>query len=143
MEKSRKFKILLSVLFVLFLLSFSSVYLFLNRDTKEEVLGVQNDLGEERKVVNTGIPYILSEAPLVAYTGEFYEYVPRLADLDNDVSELTLELLDAPAWLHVIDGIVFGVVPDTPGTFSFVLKVSDGYNTSESKNYILVENRNE
>lgn len=143
MEKSRKFKILLSILFVLFLLSFSSVYIFLNQETEEEVLGVQDNLEEESEIVSPGIPYILSEAPLVARIGEFYEYVPRLVDMDNDISELTLELIDAPEWLHIVDGIVVGLVPETPGTFSFILKVSDGYNTSESKSYILVESKNE
>lgn len=143
MEKSRRFKILLSMLFVLFLLSFSSVYMFLNRETNQEVLGVQDNFEEESEMVSTGIPYILSEAPLVAHIGEYYEYVPRLVDIDNDISELTLELTDGPEWLHIVDGIVVGLVPDTPGTFSFILRVSDGYNTSELKNYILVEHRNE
>jgi len=145
MEKSREFKIILSVLVVLFIFSFGTVYMLLKNRSQESVLGVKDSLVEENisNDRNTGIPYILSQAPVLANSGELYEYVPRLVDIDTDVSLLTLELLDAPSWLYLENGVVLGVAPDTEDTYSFVLKVSDGYNSSQQKNYVLVQKRDE
>ena len=143
MQKSREIKIVLSSLFVLFMLSFASVYMFLNQPKGEEILGVKdNVIDEVLDKKSEGIPYILSSSPILVSVGEMYEYVPRLVDLDNEESELVLELVDAPDWLYITDNIVQGV-PDVAGTVSFTLKVSDGFNSSQEKNYIIVEERNE
>ena len=142
MEKSRKFKIVLSVLVVVFLFGFATMYMILNASSEESVLGVQSNQ-ESSSNVSMGIPYILSRAPLTITAGELYEYVPRLVDIDTDVSDLSLELVDAPDWLYLEDGIVLGVAPEVPDTFSFVLRVSDGYNSSQEKIYILVEEKDE
>ena len=142
MEKSRKFKIVLSVLVVVFLFGFATMYMILNASSEESVLGVQSNQ-ESSSNVSMGIPYILSRAPLTITAGELNEYVPRLVDIDTDVSDLSLELVDAPDWLYLEDGIVLGVAPEVPDTFSFVLRVSDGYNSSQEKIYILVEEKDE
>ena len=143
MQKSRKMKIMFSSFLILFLLGFAGVYLLLNREERGNVLGLESD--QELRKESVGIPYILSAAPLIVNEGELYEYVPRLVDLDTSVDELELELLDAPSWLSITNGVVSGVVPvgDTSRTYSFVLRVSDGYNSSSQKNHILVEEKDE
>ncbi len=143
MQKSREIKIVLSSLVVLFMLSFASVYMFLNRPKEQAILGVQDSIVEENvDAKSEGIPYILSQAPILIAVGDMYQYIPRLVDLDNEESELVLELVDSPDWLYVKDDIVQGV-PDVAGTVSFTLRVSDGYNSSQEKSYIIVEERNE
>lgn len=146
MEKSRKFKIFLSSLVVLFIFSFGVIYMVLKNSSEKSVLGVQNsqlEQEEEEKNVGVGIPYVVSQAPISVYVGDIYEYVPRLVDIDTDVSDLSLELIDAPDWLYLDSGIVTGVAPEFANTYSFVLKVSDGYNSFQQKSYILVQERDE
>jgi len=117
--------------------------MFLNRPEEQQILGVQdNVVNESVEVVSDGIPYILTQAPRLAFVGDTYQYFPRLVDLDNEDSELVLVLIDSPEWLYITDGYVQGV-PDEKGTFSFTLKVSDGYNSSQEKNYIIVEESHE
>ena len=43
------------------------------------------------------------------YVGDIYEYVPRLVDIDTDIS-ISLELIDAPDWLYLDNGVVMGAV---------------------------------
>ena len=146
MEKSRKFKIFLSSLVVLFIFSFGVIYMVLKNSSEKSVLGVQNsqlEQEEEEKNVGDGIPYVVSQAPISVYVGDIYEYVPRLVDIDTDVSDLSLELIDAPDWLYLDNGVVMGVAPEVVNTYSFVLKVSDGYNSFQQKSYILVQERDE
>lgn len=146
MEKSRKFKIFLSSLVVLFIFSFGVIYMVLKNSSEKSVLGVQNsqlEQEEEEKNVGDGIPYVVSQAPVSVYVGDIYEYVPRLVDIDTDVSDLSLELIDAPDWLYLDNGVVMGVAPEVVNTYSFVLKVSDGYNSFQQKSYILVQERDE
>lgn len=143
MQKSREIKIVLSSLVVLFMLSSASVYMFLNRPKEQAILGVQDNVAEENHDAKSeGVPYILSQAPILIAVGEMYQYIPRLVDLDNEESELVLELVDAPDWLYVTNNTVQGV-PNVVGTVSFTLRVSDGYNSSQEKSYIIVEERNE
>jgi hypothetical protein len=146
MEKSRKFKIFLSSLIVLFIFSFGVIYMVLKNSTEKRILGVQDsqfEEEEEEKNVGDGIPYVVSQAPISVYVGDIYEYVPRLVDIDTDVSDLSLELIDAPDWLYLDNGVVMGVAPEVVNTYSFVLKVSDGYNSFQQKSYILVQERDE
>lgn len=146
MEKSRKFKIFLSSLIVLFIFSFGVIYMVLKNSTEKRILGVQDsqfEEEEEEKNVGDGIPYVVSQAPVSVYVGDIYEYVPRLVDIDTDVSDLSLELIDAPDWLYLDNGVVMGVAPEVVNTYSFVLKVSDGYNSFQQKSYILVQERDE
>lgn len=146
MEKSRKFKIFLSSLIVLFIFSFGVIYMVLKNSSEKSVLGVQNsqlEQEEEEKNVGDGIPYVVSQAPVSVYVGDIYEYVPRLVDIDTDISDLSLELIDAPDWLYLDNGVVMGVAPEFANTYSFVLKVSDGYNSFQQKSYILVQERDE
>lgn len=145
MEQSRKTKILMSVFLVLFLLSFSVVYVFLDKKTEGETLGVKEEIVEEI-VEPTAIPRILSLAPMTAVGGELYEYFPRVMDNDTDEEELVLDLVEAPEWLNLTsDGVVRGLVPEESigESFSFVLKVSDGYNSSSQENFVLVVDSNE
>ncbi|HPQ79765.1 MAG TPA: hypothetical protein PLG47_04895 [Candidatus Dojkabacteria bacterium] len=147
MEKSREFKIVLSSLVVLFILSFTSAYMLLNGKDEESVLGVRdNDMNvyEEKELqVNTkGIPYILSEPPISAYVGEMYEYVPRIVDSDSNDTDISLELIEGPDWMYILNGVVQGIPRDS-GQESFVLRVSDGYNSLQEKSYIIVQERNE
>lgn len=144
MERSRKVKILMSVFFMFFLLGFAIVYLYLNRST-EEVLGVKEDVREEVIEIN-GVPKIVSLPPMFAVAGELYEYFPKVMDSDTDVNSLTLELVSAPEWLSLgLNNVVSGYVPvDAVGyTVNFVLRVSDGYNSSDQDNYILIVDANE
>ena len=118
----------------------------LKNSSEKSVLGVQNsqlEQEEEEKNVGYGIPYVVSQAPVSVYVGDIYEYVPRLVDIDTDVSDLSLELIDAPDWLYLDNGVVMGVAPEVVNTYSFVLKVSDGYNSFQQKSYILVQERDE
>ena len=74
----------------------------LKNSTEKRILGVQDsqfEEEEEEKNVGDGIPYVVSQAPISVYVGDIYEYVPRLVDIDTDISDLSLELIDAPDWL--------------------------------------------
>ncbi len=100
MEKSREFKIVLSSLAVLFILSFASVYMLFNGKEDESVLGAKdnrmNVKDAEKLQYSKGIPYIFSQPPVSAFVGEKYEYIPRVVDLDSQDSDITLELIDGP-----------------------------------------------
>ena len=70
----------------------------------------------------------------------------KVMDSDTDVNSLTLELVSAPEWLSLgLNNVVSGYVPvDAVGyTVNFVLRVSDGYNSSDQDNYILIVDANE
>jgi len=121
--------------------------MLLNGKDEESVLGVRdNDMNvyEEKELqVNTkGIPYILSEPPISAYVGEMYEYVPRIVDSDSNDTDISLELIEGPDWMYILNGVVQGIPRDS-GQESFVLRVSDGYNSLQEKSYIIVQERNE
>ncbi|HQC39068.1 MAG TPA: hypothetical protein PK804_00210 [Candidatus Dojkabacteria bacterium] len=146
MEKSREFKIVLSSLAVLFILSFASVYMLFNGKEDESVLGAKdnrmNVKDAEKLQYSKGIPYIFSQPPVSAFVGEKYEYIPRVVDLDSQDSDITLELIDGPNWMYILDGVVQGVPTDS-GQESFVIEVSDGYNSLQEKSYIIVQEKNE
>jgi hypothetical protein len=138
MGDARKFKILLSIIFVLVLSSFAVVYTSLvgknvrvYQDLEEEVLG---------RYSQSGVPYIISLAPIVVYEGEKYEYHIKVVDSNTDEEELEIEYLEGPDWLILKRNILEGTPPSgSVGTFKIVLRVSDGVNTSSQESYILVE----
>ncbi len=141
MTDSRKVKIVVSSLLVVFLLGVIVTNVILNRSKKEVVLGVQ-----EKQEVNqlTGIPYIISIAPIQLVQGEEYEYIVRVVDLDSKSNEISIEIESGPSWLEVEGNVVKGTVPENAsGVYDFTLKVSDGINSSSQKNYILVEESSE
>lgn len=147
MERSRKAKIVISSLVVLFVLSFGIVYAVLNNKgtEEEEVLGTTNEESILVGVENTyGTPYIVSKPPVEFEEGEMYEYYPRIEDADSDYDSLSMELVNAPDWLYIDGMSVLGSVPYGVGeTYEYTLRVSDGVNTSSQKNYILVIERSE
>jgi hypothetical protein len=53
-----------------------------------------------------------------------------------------LELIEGPDWMYILNGVVQGIPRDS-GQESFVLRVSDGYNSLQEKSYIIVQERNE
>ncbi len=147
MERSRKAKIFISSLVVLFLLSFGIVYAVLkNQGTEEEqVLGTTNEESILVGVENTyGTPYIVSTPTVEFEEGGMYEYYPRIEDADSDYTSLSMELVDAPEWLYINDMSVVGSIPYGVGeTYEYTLRVSDGVNSSSQKNYILATEASE
>lgn len=135
MEKSRKFKILVSTFFVVILLSVSfSYYLFSQQGAENDVEKVV--LGEDDM---RNIPYITSVAPVQAYTEEEYTYDLKYSDNDNTKEELSVEYIEGPEWLTLEDSQVYGVPPvGSEGQYKFVLRISDGVNSSVQDSYILV-----
>jgi hypothetical protein len=141
MQGSSKFKISLSVFLVILVASLTFVYVEfygqeqLREETEEEVMGVNTD---------TGIPYIISLAPIVAEVGSLYEYPLTVVDRDTRQEDLVAEYIEGPGWLELEDMVLSGLVPqESEGTYKIVLKVSDGYNSSIQETYILVEEENE
>ncbi len=150
MQRSRKVKIFISSLVVLFMLSFGIMYAVLNNkngDIKEEqVLGTTNEESILDGVEDTyGTPYIISSPSVEAEEGSFYEYYPMIEDADSDPSKLSVELVDKPSWLFVRDDkAIVGDVPYGVGeTFEYTVRVSDGTNSSSQSNYILVTKASE
>lgn len=141
MQGSSKFKISLSVFFVILVASLTFVYVKFyqkeepTEEIPEEVLGVNT---------NTGVPYIISLAPIIAQVGELYEYSITAVDSDTKPEDLVAEYIEGPGWLELEDMVLSGLVPqESEGTYKIVLKVSDGYNSSIQETYILVEEENE
>jgi len=140
MGNSQRLKIFLSFVFVI-LVSVSAVVYVLGgkRDVQEDHSG--DVMGEE---VVSGVPYIVTLPPLVAYEGGVYEYSVRVVDSDSRQEDLILEYLEGPSWLKLKDRVLSGSVPlGSSGTYKIILRVSDGYNTSSQENYILIEERND
>ena len=134
MNKGRKFKIGFSLFLVFCLAIFSGVYVYWNRGVEIEE-DVDNEVMGEVDVV--GYPLILNLPPLVAYEGLEYTYLARVhVDEGRDVS---LEVVEGPEWLSVSGFVVSGVPPfGSAGSYRFVLRVFDGYNSSVEESYILV-----
>jgi hypothetical protein len=135
MSRSKRLKVLLSIFFVTLVSSLTWAYTQRYKEVSveeyEEVLGVQ---------VSTGIPYITSLPPIVAYEGELYEYYVRGVDSDTDLQDLSLGYIEGPEWLYLEGFVLRGFVPEgSRGTYKIVLRVSDGYNSSTQEEYILVE----
>ena len=135
MGESRKVKILLSLIFVLLIGIGSLVYSYYNpkvrEDSEDEVKG---------EYVITGVPYIITVPPIVAYEGEEYVYFLRVVDSDTSIKELKLEITEGPSWLELDDLVLRGTPPSgSSGTYDLILKVSDGSNSSVQRGYIIVE----
>lgn len=138
MLRSRKVKLILSSLFV-FILLFPPIIYVVVRERAESVKGLSNSVISE-PLVESRVPYIYSLAPLSAVAGKEYVYIPKFADSDSSVSDLKLTLVESPSWLHLKNGIVSGIAPvnSVSKTYKFVIRISDGYNSSDQENYIVV-----
>lgn len=123
------------VVFALVIVSALMVQLiFLNEkeDRNDEVLGIQE---EDYKYA----PYITSVAPVSVYINNNFEYDIVVSDLDSNIDNLEFSLTDSPNWMYIESNRVYGV-PFEAGTYKYVVKVSDGINSTSQINYILVEN---
>lgn len=138
MLRSKKFKLMISSIFVFVFLCFSLTYVFL-KERGESVKG----LSSVENANGRGIPFIVSLPPVAVVGGEEYVYVPLLSDLDTPIADLELTLLESPNWLFLEEGRVRGIAPmeSSSKTYKFVLRVSDGYNSSSQENYIVVLGR--
>lgn len=136
MLKSTRIKVIFSFLFVGLIAVLAVIYQnTFKKDIPEEVLG-------EKSV--SGVPYIVSLAPVVGDEGVLYEYLVKVVDVDTDLKSITLEYVEGPSWLE-LDGFVLKGTPvvGSEGSYKVVLKVSDGENSSNQESYILVEGGNE
>ena len=123
------------VVFALVIVSALMVQLiFFNEkeDRNDEVLGIQE---EDYKYA----PYITSVAPVSVYINNNFEYDIVVSDLDSNIDNLEFSLTDSPNWMYIESNRVYGV-PFEAGTYKYVVKVSDGINSTSQINYILVEN---
>ncbi|HOV34440.1 MAG TPA: hypothetical protein PLS56_00365 [Candidatus Dojkabacteria bacterium] len=139
MLRSKKFKLIISSIFVFVFLSFSITYMLLE-ESRKDVKG----LSDSRNTSSiSGVPFIVSLAPISVVAGEEYIYIPLLSDMDTPLEDLELSLKESPYWLFLENGRVKGKAPIDSGskTYKFVLRVSDGYNSSEQENYIVVLDR--
>ena len=93
MEKAKKMKIFLSIVLIFFILVPAVYYISVDR------LRVDEEVKGERDI--SGVPYIINIAPITAYVGEEYLYVPSLVDIDNLSADLVLELVESPSWLFL------------------------------------------
>lgn len=110
-------------------------FAFLNKQSKvndNDVLGIQD-------VDYKYVPYIISVAPAYISVGENFEYNIVVSDLDSDKNDLQYFLTDKPDWMYIDSDRVYGI-PFEAGTYKYVIKVSDGVNSTTQINYILVEN---
>ncbi len=138
MLKSRKVKLILSSILVFIFVFLSIVYVIV-RKNGQNIKGL-SDSKVEISLDEDRVPYIYSLAPVGVVAGEEYVYVPRFGDSDNQLSELRLSLIEAPSWLFLENGVVTGFAPVDSGskTYKFVIRISDGYNSSDQENYIVV-----
>ncbi|MGI5897983.1 MAG: hypothetical protein ACOX6Q_02380 [Candidatus Dojkabacteria bacterium] len=138
MLRSRKVKLILSSLFA-FILLFPPIIYVVVRERAESVKGLSNSLISE-PLVESRVPYIYSLAPLSVVAGKEYVYIPKFADSDSSFSDLKLTLVESPSWLHLKNGVVGGFAPvdSVSKTYKFVIRISDGYNSSDQENYIVV-----
>jgi hypothetical protein len=83
-------------------------------------------------------PYITSVAPSSVTVGEFLKYEVRVSDLDSNDEEISISLEEGPDWMYIQNDTVQGS-PSELGTYRYVVKVSDGVNSTSQINYILVE----
>lgn len=137
MIRSRRFKLLVSVSFILLvaILTFGYTSFFredVQEDLDEEVLGLGSGV--------SGIPFIVSLPPISVMEGELYEYRVSAVHKDFAQEDLFLEYIEGPDWLELDDMVLRGVPPEgSVGTYKIVLRVSDGYNSSTQEEYILVQ----
>ena len=107
---------------------------FLNRQNQvesDDVLGVQ-------EVDYKYAPYIISVAPMYVYVEDSFEYNIVVSDLDSNKDDLEYYLIDELDWMYIEGNKVYGI-PFEAGTYKYVVKVSDGVNSTSQINYILVE----
>lgn len=102
-----------------------------NRNQEQEVLGVNSENFRNA-------PYITSVAPSAITVGEFLQYEVRVSDLDSNDEEIRISLEEGPDWMYIQNDTVQGS-PSELGTYRYVIKVSDGVNSTSQINYILVE----
>lgn len=137
MMRSRRFKVLLSVSFIILvaILTFGYTSFFredVQEDLDKEVLGLGNRM--------SGIPYIVSLPPISIMEGELYEYRVSIMHRNLTQEDLILEYIEGPNWLELDDMVLRGIPPaGSVGTYKIVLRVSDGYNSSTQEEYILVQ----
>ncbi len=133
MDISNTKKVLGYVIFsFIFILSvISPIYLLLK---EKDVKGVNI----QRDIVSS-YPYITNLMPRSVIAGEEYVFVPRVVSKDIDSVVITME--DGPSWLYFEEGLILKGTPslDDVGTYKVVLKISDGYGSSDLIEYIIVE----
>jgi hypothetical protein len=101
------------------------------KSDEEQILGIQ-------KVEYKYIPYITSIPPISVKVGETFEYRVEVSDLDTPDDQIAVYLNEKPVWMYIEESNVKGE-PTAPGTYKFVITVSDGENSTSQVNYILVE----
>lgn len=97
----------------------------------EEVLGV-------RDIDYRNSPYITSVPQISVGVGEAFEYEVEFSDLDSDDNEITLSLTEKPSWMDINNNYIFGISFE-PGTYKYVVSISDGENSTSQVNYVLVQ----
>jgi len=140
MEGSRKIKITVSFVLVLILVTVGIVFSIINnnkaKQEKNDVVMGQSDI--------SGVPYIISLPPVVAYVGIEYVYDVKYSDSDSKVGDIKVTLENAPAWLSIEGLRIFGIpTVGNIGQSKFNVRISDGVNSSIQENYILVQENEE
>jgi|GEM_PF-1422120 len=136
MEGSRKLKITVSFILVLILVTVGIVFSIINnnkaKQEKNDVVMGQSDI--------SGVPYITSLPPVVAYIGIEYVYDVKYSDSDSKSEDIKIVLENAPAWLSIEGQHIHGIpLVGSKGQQKFNVKISDGTNSSIQENYILVQ----
>jgi hypothetical protein len=134
MDRSNRLKFILSCSLVIFLLV--STIIFSRGDNVDSDLDVK---GESDRYF---VPRIVSVAPISVLEGREYIYDVKVADSDSSSSDISIDIVEGPAWLSIDDNVVSGVARGI-GTYKVVLRVTDGENFSLQENYILVDKGNE
>lgn len=105
---------------------------------RKSILKAQSVLGE---MDITKVPFITSVAPLSVKVGKEYVYDIKYSDADSSAESISVSLVSAPEWLHMQELEVYGTPQvGSEGQYKFVLRISDGINSSTQTNYVLVEN---
>lgn len=100
---------------------------------------------EEVPAITSGIPRIVTVAPQSAYVGEDFSYTVKVADSDTELEDITLELIEAPAWLRIRDRFDLYGKPVIVGgnTQKVVVEVTDGKHITTQTFYLLILAENE
>ncbi|GAB4159861.1 MAG: hypothetical protein Fur003_3570 [Candidatus Dojkabacteria bacterium] len=141
LKKLNQIQIYVIVFLIISVLSVSLSLLF---EKDNEILknkdsnASDNDEKEKESLEPKSAPRIINIPPNTAYIGKRYEFPFKVTDKDTDISEISMELKEAPAWLIISGYEISGIPTEEATNQKVVVLLSDGEHNVEETFYINV-----
>lgn len=140
MRDSKKWTYIFLIIFTGISISAITPAVIKNRQTFDSRTEASEQVEQGRDEIS-GTPRVVSVAPTVVYAGQEFNFFLKIVDSDTDLSDIEVELIEAPGWvlfdkeaLKIHGTPVLGV----SDTERVELKIDDGLNSITYKFYLLV-----